>query len=61
LETRVRFNFDVRLHKDARIPRTYQGNVTTATDPAGIWKQYYNDAFGNLVTVVEPDPTVAGV
>jgi RHS repeat-associated protein len=34
----------------------YQGNVTTVTDPAGKWKQYYRDAFGNLVTVVEPDP-----
>ena len=36
---------------------TYQGNVTTVTDPAGNWKQYFNDAFGNLVTVIEPDPT----
>jgi RHS repeat-associated protein len=36
----------------------YQGNVTTVTDPAGKWKQYLNDAFGNLVTVIEPDPAV---
>jgi YD repeat-containing protein len=36
---------------------TYQGNSTTVTDPAGNWKQYANDAFGNLVTVLEPDPT----
>lgn len=35
---------------------TYQGNVTTVTDPAGNWKQYFNDAFGNLVTVLEPIP-----
>jgi YD repeat-containing protein len=36
---------------------TYQGNVTTVTDPAGKWKQYASDAFGNLRTVLEPDPT----
>ena len=36
---------------------TYQGNFTTVVDPAGKWKQYANDAFGNLVTVLEPDPT----
>ncbi|HXM39883.1 MAG TPA: hypothetical protein VN924_01445 [Bryobacteraceae bacterium] len=24
----------------------YQGNVATATDAAGKWKQYTNDAFG---------------
>ena len=35
---------------------TYQGNFTTVTDPAGNWKQYASDAFGNLVTVIEPDP-----
>jgi RHS repeat-associated protein len=35
---------------------TYQGNFTTITDPAGNWKQYANDTFGNLVTVLEPDP-----
>jgi len=34
-----------------------QGNFTTITDPAGNWKQYASDAFGNLVTVLEPDPT----
>lgn len=27
------------------------------SDPAGKWKQYFNDAFGNLVAVLEPDPT----
>ena len=36
---------------------TYQGNFTTVVDPAGKWKQYANDALGNLVTVLEPDPT----
>jgi YD repeat-containing protein len=35
----------------------YQGNFTTVTDPAGNWKQYASDAFGNLVMVLEPDPT----
>ena len=35
---------------------TYQGNFTTVVDPAGKWKQYANDALGNLVTVLEPDP-----
>src|ERR1017187_7862608 len=35
---------------------TYQGNFTTVTDPAGNWKRYASDAFGNLVTVIEPDP-----
>lgn len=35
---------------------TYQGNATTVTDPVGKWKQYASDAFGNLVTVIEPDP-----
>ena len=35
----------------------YQGNFTTVTDPAGNWKQYATDALGNLVTVLEPDPT----
>jgi YD repeat-containing protein len=34
----------------------YQGNVTTVTDPAGKWKQYFSDAFGNLAAVLEPDP-----
>jgi hypothetical protein len=37
---------------------TYYGNVITVTDTAGIWKQYFNDVFGNLVTVIEPDPYV---
>jgi RHS repeat-associated protein len=40
---------------------TYQGNATTLTDPAGKWKQYFSDAFGNLVTVLEPDPTATPV
>jgi YD repeat-containing protein len=25
-------------------------------DPAGKWKQYFSDSFGNLVAVLEPDP-----
>jgi len=32
----------------------YAGNTLTVTDPAGKWKKYTNDAFGNLVEVVEP-------
>jgi YD repeat-containing protein len=40
---------------------TYQGNFTTVIDPAGKRKQYARDAFGNLVTVLEPDPTAIPV
>ncbi len=36
---------------------TYQGNWTTVIDPAGNWKQYEKDSFGNLIAVVEPDPS----
>src|ERR1017187_36324 len=35
---------------------TYQGNLTTVTDPAGKSKTFTADAMGNLVTVSEPDP-----
>ena len=34
----------------------YQGNWTTLVDPAGKWKQYESDVFGNTTVVVEPDP-----
>jgi len=34
----------------------YQGNSTTVTDPAGKWKTYTTDAFGNLTVVTEPRP-----
>ena len=34
----------------------YQGNTVTVTDPAGKWKTFTMDAFGNLVTVNEPNP-----
>lgn len=37
---------------------TYWGNATLVVDPAAKWKLYANDAFGNLVSVVEPDPAV---
>ena len=43
----------------SRTQYTYQGNVTTVTDPAGHWKQYARDALGNLRTVLEPDPAVS--
>ena len=32
------------------------GQRVTATDPAGKWKTFTMDAFGNLRSVVEPDP-----
>ena len=35
---------------------SYQGNTTTITDPAGKWKAFTTDAFGNLVLVTEPNP-----
>jgi YD repeat-containing protein len=34
----------------------YEGNKTTVTDPAGHWKAYTSDAFGNLTQVGEPNP-----
>ncbi len=34
----------------------YQGNVTTVTDPAGKWKKFTTDVFGNLTQVNEPNP-----
>src|SRR5229473_1028471 len=39
----------------------YQGNTVTVTDPAGKWKKFTMDAFGNLTSVVEPDPTYTTV
>jgi RHS repeat-associated protein len=33
----------------------YYGNITKVIDPAGKWKKYETDAFGNLVRVLEPD------
>jgi len=36
----------------------YQGNTVTVTDAAGKWKTFTVDAFGNLVTVLEPDPVL---
>jgi RHS repeat-associated protein len=35
---------------------SYGGNSVMTTDPTGNWKLNYNDAFGNLVAVYEPDP-----
>src|SRR6266852_5552347 len=34
----------------------YQGNTVQVTDPAGKWKKFTSDAFGNLTSVLEPDP-----
>jgi RHS repeat-associated protein len=35
---------------------SYAGNWTSVVDPAGNWKQYETDVFGNTLEVVEPDP-----
>jgi RHS repeat-associated protein len=35
----------------------YSGNTTTVTDPAGKWKTFTTDAFGDLISVTEPDPS----
>jgi YD repeat-containing protein len=37
----------------------YAGNTVTTTDPAGAWKTYTMDAFGNVTQVTEPDPTTS--
>jgi RHS repeat-associated protein len=34
----------------------YSGNNNTTTDPAGKWKPFTSDAFGDLIIVTEPDP-----
>jgi RHS repeat-associated protein len=34
----------------------YQGNTVTVTDPAGAWKTFTVDMFGNLKQVQEPNP-----
>jgi RHS repeat-associated protein len=34
----------------------YQFNQTTVTDPAGNWKTFTTDSFGNLTVVTEPNP-----
>jgi RHS repeat-associated protein len=39
----------------------YQGNTVKVTDPAGKYKVFTMDAFGNLVVVSEPDPTLGTV
>jgi len=38
----------------------YTGNSVKVTDAAGKYKTYTNDAAGNLLTVVEPDPNSSG-
>ena len=40
---------------------SYQGNATTVTDPAGKWKKFTSDAFGNLTQVEEPNSGSAPV
>ncbi len=39
----------------------YQGNTVKATDPAGKWKTFTMDAFGNLRSVLESDPSLGNV
>jgi YD repeat-containing protein len=34
----------------------YVGNTVTVTDPAGKWKTYERDAFGNVTKTTEPNP-----
>ena len=34
----------------------YVGNIVQVNDPAGNWKLFTTDAFGNLVSVTEPNP-----
>jgi YD repeat-containing protein len=34
----------------------YLGNTVQITDPAGKWRKFTMDAFGNLTSVLEPDP-----
>jgi YD repeat-containing protein len=34
----------------------YVGNTVTVTDPAGKWKKYERDAFGNVTKTTEPNP-----
>ncbi len=34
----------------------YLGNTVTAYDPAGKWKTFATDGFGNLIQVTEPNP-----
>jgi YD repeat-containing protein len=36
---------------------SYAANTAQATDPAGKWKNFTMDGFGNLYRVIEPDPT----
>ena len=38
----------------------YQGNQVQVIDPAGKWKLFAMDTFGNLSQVTEPNPTSAG-
>src|ERR1700722_38523 len=39
----------------------YQGNTVKVTDPAGKSKTFAMDAFGNLTSVMETDPSLGSV
>jgi len=40
---------------------SYFGSTTVVTDPKGSWKASTTDVYGNLVSVIEPDPAVGTV
>lgn len=40
---------------------TYEGYTTKVTDPAGKWKLFSRDSFGNIVKVTEPNPSGGNV
>jgi RHS repeat-associated protein len=46
----------IRKNEGSTTSYSYAGNVRTETDPAGKWKSFTTDAFGNLTVVGEPDP-----
>ena len=47
------------MHGASTTSYSYQGIAVTVIDPAGKWKQYTMDAFGELTQVVEPSPNPA--
>jgi RHS repeat-associated protein len=51
----------VKLPDNSTTTYQYQGNTVTVTDPAGKWKTFTMDAFGNLTTVLESDPSLGNV
>jgi hypothetical protein len=58
---RIGTNDQRRLARQQHDHVLYQGNDVYTYDPAGNWKVFAMDAFGNLVIVGEPDPTLLGL